>query len=380
VRFTSLGGGWLDWTLGGYYEKRKDTILSQTVPADPATGYILPNIVNGATFTGTDITQLSEFAEATVHPFAGLSVTGGARHYHYDKTVRGQVLQTSFLTGSFAGPLTSSNVSTSGWVGKVNVSYKANDNILAYAQWAQGFRPGGANNIPTLSSSLVTYAPDSLNSYEVGLKTSWDRGLYTLNIAAFQVDWSGIQSSLTVVPAFRIVTNAGKARIQGLEIEGSAHPLPGLRFDGSVSYIPTAKLVEGQTGGAIVTGAQNGLAGDRMPYTAKLTTSLSGDYSWNLTGPLNAVIHGDVNYHGGSANEFRPTYVFYERLASFVEVNARVGVESEDWSAFLFVNNLTGAIGAQTVQTALGIPPYQWKRQLGSLTPRTIGVTLSKKF
>lgn len=381
ARLASTGGGWIDWAVGIFYEKRKDRADSYLAQADPATGSLLePHVYNGYRFVQTDFSQFSQFGELSVRPLEGLTLTAGARHYSYDKEVSGQVLENGYIFGSFVGPLTSQKASKSGWVGKLETSYKFTDDILGYATWAQGFRPGGANNVPGLAASQIPYQPDSLDSYEIGLKTSWTGGRFTLNIAAFQIDWSDIQANLTVEPAFRITVNAGDARIRGIEVEAAAHPISGLSITGGLNYTPVARLTSSQSGGGIIVGPQNGLAGDRLPYTSRFNGSLAVDYQWALATELDAFVRVDATHRSRSASEFRPTFVNYEVIPGFTQLNAKVGLQHGGWTGNLFVDNLTGAVGALAVQSFSVAVPYQQERMLGSLRPRTFGISLSRDF
>ncbi|WP_404478550.1 TonB-dependent receptor [Novosphingobium sp. BL-52-GroH] len=386
LRLASPGGGVVDWTVGLFYEKRDDYIDSYTSVGDSATGELIdPRVVYNGYSTGeTNLKQFSQFAEVSVRPIEKLTLTGGLRHYDYEKRSSGQVLESNYVYGSFAGPATGVKTADNGWVGKVNLAYEFSRSVMGYVQWAQGFRPGGVNRISAtnLPSSLLVYGSDAVDSYEGGLKASFGGGRYTFNGAVFQIDWVDIQSTLNWPPAFRIVANAGQARIRGLELEGTARPFPGFTLEGGLSYIPEAKLTRGQADGAAVTPtAQTGIKGDRLPYTARFNGTAAVQYDWRLNDRLGAFARADIAYRGGVANEFRPTYNVYERLPAFTEVNVRVGVETEGWGLHLFVKNLTNAVGAVNVQSTLTpLDPGRLERQLGTIRPRTVGADVSYRF
>jgi outer membrane receptor protein involved in Fe transport len=88
------------------------------------------------------------FGEVSLKPLPGLTITGGARYYDYQKTTSGQSYLGSVYTGSIAAPYTAVQASANGWLEKANISYKFTPRIMAYATASKGFRPGGANNIP----------------------------------------------------------------------------------------------------------------------------------------------------------------------------------------------------------------------------------------
>ena len=71
-----------------------------------------------------------------------------------------------------------------------------------YAIWSQGFRRGGANSVPSMgiykeSPLLKSYAPDSVNNYEAGLKGRFSNGL-SYTFAVFDIHWDKPQISSTL--------------------------------------------------------------------------------------------------------------------------------------------------------------------------------------
>ncbi|MDB5455665.1 MAG: TonB-dependent receptor plug [Caulobacter sp.] len=366
----------LDWTAGVYYEDRSDYIESQVPLADAATGVVIKPLNLGAwRHVGTDTQQTALFGEATYKPIEKLSLTVGVRHFDYDKTVSGQVLISNFVTQSYVGPAAEVDASAKGWVSKFNASYQVNSDLMIYALAAKGFRPGGANNVPGLASALLAYSPDSLWNYETGIKSQWFNRRLTLNAAAYQIDWSNMQISATSANgAFGFLTNAGKARIKGLELEAVARPMQGLTINATAAFVD-AKLTESQANSTVLISGSTGLAGDEFPNVAKFSGSAAVEYSWPITDAFNGLVRADYAYVGESASQFRPTYVYYEKQGDYGYANLRAGIEGTDWGAYAFVNNLFDEIGLMSVTSALNN-----KQSAVSLSPRTAGLSLRKRF
>src|SRR5690606_36695144 len=176
------------------------------------------------------IGQRAVFGEVSWLPVPALTLTAGWRRYDYDTRVGGQVVIPNHLTGSRATDYQTSSTSDRGEVGKVSVSYRLSSATLVYATVAEGFRPGGVNNVPGAGETLpAVYLPDSLFSYEAGVKSGWFDGRLTTAAAVFQIDWEDMQISANRGNgAWQYLTNAGAARIRGGEIELRARPLRGL--------------------------------------------------------------------------------------------------------------------------------------------------------
>lgn len=380
LRMSSKGEGQLQWTVGGYMELRKDHIDSNTVLTDPATGLpYSPSRYVTARYINTNMKQTAEFGDLTYSPeqIPGLSLTFGARHYDYTKTTSGAGTQKNLLTGAAPAAFSEQTAKAKGWVYKFNASYKINSDAMLYATASEGFRPGGANNIPGLNSRLVVYNPDSLWNYETGVKTTWLGGRMTANASVYRIDWKNRQTgALTADGLYSFITNSGDARIQGVELEVAAKPMTGLTLTGSAGYTH-AKLTEDQGNADILVDGSTGKKGDRLSNVPDWTASASAQYVWPLPvgEGLNGLVRADYAFTGDMVSTFRPTYVYYDKFGSFSTVNLRAGVESNDWGVYAFVSNLTNAEGIMNKNSNVG-----YQDLLYGLTPRTIGVNARRKF
>ena len=97
-------------------------------------------------------------------------------------------------------------IKDSGFVHRLNLTYKPNDDLLFYATWSRGFRPGGVNR----RGSFPPYEPDYLTNYEAGAKISFGRGSH-FNVAGYIEDWKDMQVSVLGENGLTVVRNVGKA-------------------------------------------------------------------------------------------------------------------------------------------------------------------------
>ena len=116
---------------------------------------------------------------------------------------------------------------------RFNVSYELNSEVIFYAGYSQGwkagsFDPRGANFLtPQVEKG---YDPETLDSYETGVKATWAGGRVRTNVALFYSDYQDMQIPGSVGVDtdgdgvndnfVGTVTNAGKSKIQGIELEG----------------------------------------------------------------------------------------------------------------------------------------------------------------
>lgn len=119
----------------------------------------------------------------------------------------------------------------------VNIAYDVSDDIMVYGTYSQGFKGGGfSTRIVELFPSSPSFKPEFATSYEVGFKSDIFDGMVRLNGSAFYTDYTNMQFVVrpTVAP---VVFNAGKARIQGFELEWTIIPTEHLIITGGLGHI-----------------------------------------------------------------------------------------------------------------------------------------------
>jgi iron complex outermembrane recepter protein len=376
VRLSSDRIEWFSWTIGGYYEDRHDSIVSNIAAANPINGGTpTPLDDTSDRYVQTGVRQTSEFGELTFTATHALSLTAGLRHFSYDKTTQGAVILGSALTGTVAGPFSSATARSDGLIPKVNLSYKIDTDIFAYATASKGFRPGGANDIPGLPAKLVAYQPDQLWNYEVGLKTAWLDGRLVVDADVYYIHWENMQAQGTTPNGlYAFITNAGSAAVKGGELEITARPIPSLTLSGSVG-VADARLTSNQLNGDILPSGSTGLTGDRIPFVPDVTASASIAYQRPITDDIDGLARLDYSYLGDMTSQFRPDYVYFEEFGRFSTLNARVGATIRGWRLSAFVQNLTDAIGIDNKTRSLGTGAQSF-----GIMPRTVGVNLQKSF
>ena len=202
------------------------------------------------------------FADFTFDVTDQLSVSAGGR-YTNDKR-KGRVLRQSLLNGGSpefggSGPYgigtvidTTSNFSgrrtDTAFTPRLSVSFKPTPDHHLYASWSKGFKGGGfdprgqSSQAPDFDGDgirgdadpqdvfeYMTFEPEKVTSYELGYKASlFDRRIST-GVALFHSDYRNMQIPASQACVIRnapnfcgVTSNAGKARIRGVEWEGNA--------------------------------------------------------------------------------------------------------------------------------------------------------------
>jgi outer membrane receptor protein involved in Fe transport len=121
---------------------------------------------------------------------------------------------------------------------KANLSYMFDEDtiglhnsLLVYGGYASGFRSGGFNGRPATVNVAKPYNPETVDQFELGVKSSWSRGLLVANLAGYYTLYHDKQESYqipdmgTAQGYASAYGNAGEASIKGLEVELASMPL-----------------------------------------------------------------------------------------------------------------------------------------------------------
>ena len=414
LRFASPSDKRLRLIAGLFYQRQEHNIEQN---------YIIPGLADFLVVDGTNDVWLTKqlrvdrdyaaFGELSFDITPKLTATAGGRWYKFNNSLVGWFGFNNFTDDGIGyssnpdylcdgppvvdgSPCTNldKSVKDSGFVHRLNLTYKANDDLLFYATWSRGFRPGGVNR----RGSFPPYKADYLTNYEAGTKISFGRGAH-FNLAGYIEDWNNMQVSLLGENGLTVVRNVGKARITGFEADLLLRPAPGMTWSTGVSYNHAvlkedfcfdelaADCRDGGFFGGLDLQAEKG---DKLPLTAPWKGSTQLRYEWALRPNMKAHVQGVVTYEGKRKRDLRPGInEIYGNLDSYAEVDLGAGVETGPWSVDLYVKNLFDVRG----QLSKGIQCREevCGDQLGDTLsggkiytvvsrPRTIGLRVGRKF
>nr|WP_176392295.1 TonB-dependent receptor [Sphingomonas sp. CDS-1] len=283
---------------------------------------------------------------------------------------------------------------------RVNLSYEPKRNLLFYANYTTGFKSGGFNagGGTAVLGQRRAFDPETVKDTEIGAKTTLAGGLLTLNANLFRMEVSDLQdrafdgTSLTV-------TNAGKLRQQGLELDSVLRPTPGLRLSGSVTYLdseflsyPAASNRPGVTvapNPGTAPGTQN-LKGARATFSPKWQGNVAVQYDTDIgSSGYNISFRTDVSFvtdsNIGLISDNNPQTI----QKGYQLVSGRISLTSPDerWTASIFGDNLfdkgyCSSIFGQTLDSLFGVRDGRGNTMMRCTvgSPRSIGARIEMKF
>jgi outer membrane receptor protein involved in Fe transport len=282
---------------------------------------------------------------------------------------------------------------------KLGLSYKFTEDKLIYANYAEGFRPGGINR----RAELPPYLPDFLDSYEIGWKTSWADNTLRFNGALFYQVWDDFQFPLLGLNGLTEIKNAAEAEITGIEADVVWAPIDGLSLTAAVSFLdselakPYCGYVDPSNNQPVATDPcptfdeDTGLPdgnfqepeapeGQRLPVTPEFKGNITARYEFPVAA-YDSYVQGALVYVGERESDLRTAArEQIGQIPSYTTFDFAGGLGGDGWNLELFVTNLFDEEGEldRTVQCPENVCGDQ---QYAVITqPRTIGLRFSQSF
>jgi len=398
--------------VGGLFLERQvhEILQDYLVNNGDALGSVPPNDLSVPGWPGTlwltDQERVDRdkaiFGELTFDITEHLSASAGLRHFTYDNSLQGFYgFNANFLASEgtatcftpfvpFHGAPCSDldrGTSGSGNSPKFNLTYKFDPDRLIYATYSKGFRPGGVNR--NGGGTIPPYQPDYLKNYEIGWKTSWFDNRLRFNGAVFREDWSNFQFSYLGPNSLTIITNAGQARIDGLETDLEFAATQNLTLTSGFSWL-NARLTQTFCGDPSICGApgfdpstyeQYAPAGTRLPVTPRFKGNITARYTFPV-GTYKGDIQGSAVYVGERTSDLRPLAAnALGDEPSYAVFDFSAGIQMNSFHYSVYINNafdkraVLDRYAECDVLLCGAIAQYVVPNQ-----PRTIGVKFGQKF
>lgn len=255
--------------------------------------------------------------------------------------------------------------------GKVSIDYKLAPDVMLYGYYARGFKSGGFNGRITDPLDIGPFAPEFIDSFEVGLRSDWFDHRLRANLAVFYSMWDDMQVPQSVFrgnppQASSTILNAASATSKGVELELELAPNEALSLRASLGYLDAA-YDEFED-------ANVDYSGRPTPYAPEWTGSLTASYEIEAGA---GVFTPSLQYT--YTGERWATFVQFpvEHLDEYSLVNANLSYAPDDsnWSVALWATNL---FDEEYVTSALSVPPLFSFASFGA--PRQYGVEVRFDF
>ncbi|HWU02233.1 MAG TPA: TonB-dependent receptor, partial [Novosphingobium sp.] len=270
------------------------------------------------------------------------------------------------------GTAFSASVGTSYFAPRASINYKATRDLMFYASYGRGVKPGGMSQVQTINPADAAYGTEKLDSYEIGFKSAWFNRKLTFNASLFRMDYKNKQESTLVPVPFSVnpqgnvslIQNVGGARVDGAEVEVAAALARGLTVTAGYTYLDayytnydlptTSPITIALAGGCTIKTVGNlkgcyvNLNGNRLEGAARHSLVGSINYRYPLGNDLKLLWETDVQYRSRRFLDNTNAYWY----KAYANVDMRIGVENGRYQLIAYVTNLFDNRTVQSGQTS----------------------------
>lgn len=286
VRLTSDRGTGFDFTIGAFYLNSKNSasfeiyhpaleLAAQAFGLGPESFFFINETPEART------EAWAVFGEGYFEVSERTNITVGLRWSDEEKSIR-----TRSILLSPPSDFTEASRDWGRLTGKLAIDHRPDwswtDDTLLYASFAHGFKGGGLNPGNAVDPD---FAPETVNSFEVGMKNTFSGGRLQANLAAFYYDYNDLQLAQRI--GGNAVTTNADAQIWGVEAEFVWAPTDRIRIDGNASHLNT------DIGDFLTVDAANpaqsllvntpevavNLNGNRLPHSPDWSVKLGAQYA-----------------------------------------------------------------------------------------------------
>ena len=172
------------------------------------------------------------------------------------------------------------------------VAFDVSRDVNIYAKAVKGYKSGGFNvRASSIARFNEGFGPETLWSYEAGIKSQWLDNRLRFNAAGFISKYSDIQVNVQSDPTnIRLtdVLNAGKATVKGIEVDLTMVPVRNLRMSVNYGYL-LAEYDE-------ITGATGANVADNYRFTNAPKHTIALDLTYDLPRLPIGQMSANVNY------------------------------------------------------------------------------------
>ncbi len=222
-----------------------------------------------------EVDSIAAFLQGTYSITDSFRVTAGIRYTEDEKETL-QSLTSNVTPESCMDLRLSETWSETTW--RLGADWNVSDNLMLYASASRGFKSGGFNT----GTCDNAYDPETIDAYEIGLKSSLAGGRGILNLTGYFYDYQDLQTTLFINNASRL-ENATDTEMLGLEVETMFLLGSGFEIDAQLSWMdseykdyvtrnPMTGMVEDASGNKIIR-APDFTASVGLQYTLETTAA-----------------------------------------------------------------------------------------------------------
>lgn len=233
---------------------------------------------------------------------------------------------------------------------RAGVQWDTTEDLMTYFTYSQGYKGPAFNLFLNFREAVsAPIAEETADAYEIGFKSSLFGGSVILNGAIYHSIYDNFQANNFIIfdGAFITnLTNAGKVKSEGFELDFIAQPTENLSLTGGLAYTDATideffLIEENPTPERLAEKAAN--EGTRLAFAPEWALNIAGDYFVELSGPFDMVLSAQYNYQSEMFTDIFQQDDSPRQVDSHGILNAAVRLQSGDakYAVTLHLKNLT---------------------------------------
>lgn len=273
------------------------------------------------------------------YDFSEAFTVDASLRYDHDKRENTTLTPTPFLPNVPGFPQGATGdvrtVSFDDWQPKVTLTWEPNPDLTLYGGYSRGFRSGGFNQTGVGAVAFANgfvgvediFLPETADTFELGARAQFLDDRATVSANVFTTDSEN--SYFFVFLATNSTQNLGnvpEVRIDGFELDATARLAPGFDVNLGIGY----------TWSEIKDFPDPAFIGNEAPLISRYTWNLGAQYRGDISTGLGLLARLDYRRTGRTWWDV-PNSTSRDPIDL---VNARLGLEGEQWTFTLFAENL----------------------------------------
>lgn len=226
IKWTGDVGDRFNYTAGAFYlyEKNDDNFGAVANLGILIGAPFLP-IPLGDETTINDTRSSAVYAQGDYKFTDALTLTVGGRFTHERKTLEATPnTATGYTTADIQAAGYETALTANEFTPRVALQYRVDPDLMFYVSATRGFQGGGWNGLAFSAATFNNFSPETVWSYETGMRSEWLDHKIRLNMNFFYEDVKAFQSLSDAAGSF-VTTNAADFDAYGLETELAWRPI-----------------------------------------------------------------------------------------------------------------------------------------------------------
>jgi iron complex outermembrane receptor protein len=325
----------------------------------------------------SDTDSLAVYGRATIRFSDRFSAIVGGR-FSYEKKSVADVFGQDFVNLESANPPLvpvpgfprDVSASYNSFTPSASLNYQFTPDIFGYASFSRGFKSGGF----TLGTTTPAFDPETVDSWEVGLRSSFFDRRLILNVSGYYADYRNLQVKVTR-GTVNVTENAASARIYGAEADIVARPFEGFELNGNLAWTHARYTDYLTTEPVFAALGTQDLSGNHLINAPDFSASLAAQYRWPIAGGSLTLrgqyYYSDTVFFTPFNREAQPSYDLLNAFLTFED-------SSGHWRASAFIRNIENDPVLAYASPLSGLSGFT--RSAFLKPPRTYGLTIGYRF